>query len=272
MPMSVTEVKLSCRRCKTERTYGTEEEVPKRCPVCLAEPQFSPPATSWVRRKLPYLPLMAWVAVLPFSIAYGLLTRSTIWWWMFYVMALFFFGIAWLLVCVLLPWAKPHVGPFIIPTVKLPMEDQSPDRLIGFRVLLKLTEPEYSKRFAATIVGYKSVRGPDWKWRLYVLRLNPEDARTIGTTDHVLFHSQYTLDRKSVLLDRLMREYGAFSMRASMEDLLLNPESVLGKLGGRVYTVRSSDLLAESELEFSVLTVSAFGEVEPDRMIASPLQ
>lgn len=76
---------------------------------------------------------------------------------------------------------------------------------------------------------------------------------------------------KSALLDRLMREYGTFSMKASMEDLLLNAESVLRKLGGRVYTLRSRNLLAGPELELSVLTVIAFGEVEPDKMVPSRL-
>lgn len=67
-----------------------------------------------------------------------------------------------------------------------------------------------------------------------------------------------------------MREYGTFSMKASMEDPLLNAESVLRKLGGRVYSVRSQDFLGTLELDWSAISVIAFGEIEPVKITSSP--
>jgi len=142
------------------------------------------------------------------------------------------------------------------------MEDASPEKLNGFKVMMQLEEHPFNRKFWATITGHKPHPQYDTS-RLYILLLDSETVKAIGEREYLLFHPQGVIHYdKDKLLGSLMKKYRTFECRPSMEDLLLNPDCLFSGLLGRVYAPK--DPLALN-LEPAVLDISliAYGNVFP---------
>ena len=153
---------------------------------------------------------------------------------------------------------------FVIPHVHLPMEDASPEKLNGFKVMMQLEEHPFNKKFWATITGH--MPHPQYATsRLYTLRLDPETVKAIGERAYLLFLPQGVIDYdKEKLLGSLMKKYRTFECKPSMEDLLLNSDCLFSGLLGRVYAPK--DPFAPSpEAAVLDITLIAYGKVFPLR-------
>lgn len=151
---------------------------------------------------------------------------------------------------------------FIIPHVRLPMEDASPEELIGRKVIVELDEHPFKHKFLATISGYKP--HPEYKTkRLYILKLDKETARATGEGENLLFNAEGPRGWRGELLGGLMKKYRTFDCKASMEDLVLNSDSLLKGLLGRVYASKDPYTL-RAEVMTTLLPI-AYGSVFPSR-------
>lgn len=113
----------------------------------------------------------------------------------------------------------------------------SDPQLIGKRVRARLEEHSYRKWFFATIVGTMSSGGPETvPWLL--LKVDRAVSRQIGESQ-ILFRPEHAgfADRAGSHVGRALKQGAVVRYRPSTEDLLLNPDSELAFLEGRVGVV-----------------------------------
>jgi hypothetical protein len=125
------------------------------------------------------------------------------------------------------------------------------------------------KRFLSTVEGYKPIlmdleRHDNWENdRVYALIPEPNPLEAT----HIFFCPEWARFKRGT--QRRLRKAckGAFSYTPSIEELLLNKESPLREIYGRVYLVQNPGTLAKAEIPWSLLTAmtSAYGRVGPCR-------
>lgn len=263
--MSVTQVKLYCRRCKFERTYQPDEGLPAMCPQCKTEVK---PRLEWIKRKVPYLPALVWIILLTAYAGYGMFVVKAIEYpWLPYLMTLAVFGLVWMLATLFLDWPRPHQGPWVMPVVKWPREDASPEEIVGHRVLVRPEEPLHRGKLLASVDGHRS-SPHDWENghdaedndRLYIFKLDPESAGSFGHGEYIFFHPEWVRFKRGVQ-KRLMGGHRGFFHKASMEDLLLNPNCMFKGIFGRLYAIQNPGILTKPALQSSDLKVTAMCSV-----------
>ena len=186
-------------------------------------------------------------------------------WLPYNIFALMFFSLPWMVVTLLKDWPKPPKGPHIVSEIKWSRQDASPQELVGEKILVILEGRYPRKRFVSTIEGYRPILmdpTEDERWesdRLYVLR-PAQDSIEAGP---FLFHPDWVQFKRGAL--KMLRKEcgGAFSYRASMEELILNQGAPFKEIYGIIYKAQNPDTFTMPKIPWSLLEVmnSAYGRV-----------
>jgi hypothetical protein len=267
--MMIARVKFYCTKCGTERTYSATEETPRRCPRCQTD---SRPKYAWFRKKIPFLPALVSLGLL-FSLgSYDLfVTRAQLEPWLPYVVGSILFGAAWMLVTLLKDWPKLPKGPRIVSEIKWSRQDATPQELLGLRIEVTLEGHYPRKRFLSTVEGYRPIlmelkddnsREND---RVYALRPEPNQLEAT----QIFFYPEWARFKRGARRRLRKACKGTFSYTPSIEELLLNQESPMREIYGKIYKVQDPDNLPKPGIPWSVLTVmtSTYGRVGPGRSL-----
>lgn len=121
----------------------------------------------------------------------------------------------------------------------------TPNDVIGKNVKMRLIEHPYKREFTATIEGHRAKEdGTDLVW--YLLRIDSTAAATLGL-DLLLFLPEYIDDpRWGREFRKSLKASVIYKYRASMEEMLLDPQTPFTSLGGRVYRILNRDILLKN--------------------------
>ena len=219
----------------------------------------------WLRNQVRVLPASVWVILLSALTARDIvILRASEVPWAPYVFGLALFALAWIVITHLLKWPGPYPGPQVLPVIRWPKEQAGLEEIKGQRLLMKLVKHPYRREMLLSIEGY--MPGPNGWDRFYGLKVDQATASSIGEEGPLLFHPDNVFFEKRRDLQRFRRKYHkGFIFRPSIEELLLNPETLFKLIKGRVCKVKDLDLLSNPSLQWSDVRLIAFGKVYPLR-------